>query len=171
LSGSELGRMRESLQILAFVPLRMTALGESLSFPSAANPEASNRWKFLNPTFMADSIPQGAYQYTGEFRGNYMGYSLQPRAVAGIQTIGKSSIRCGSAEAYATYRALTVSLGLIGAPIPSDPDQGRVEEKPKLRLEKIVSKSVSRERGSGFVQITLSSQLPSVGITNVARPM
>ena len=42
--------------------------------------------------------------------------------------------------------------------------------KPKLRLENTVSKSVSRELGSGLVQMTFRSQIPSLGMMKVARP-
>jgi len=45
------------------------------------------------------------------------------------------------------------------------------ERNPKLRLEKIVSKSVSLELGSGLVQITFNSQVPAFGIKNLARPV
>jgi hypothetical protein len=41
---------------------------------------------------------------------------------------------------------------------------------PKLRLAKTVSKSVQHEVGNPLVQITLSSQVPRLGIVKVARP-
>jgi hypothetical protein len=71
---------RETLQLTELLPLRIAELGKSLSFPSAANPEAGARWKSLSPSFMADSIPQSAYRYTGEFRGKYTGnsYNREP---------------------------------------------------------------------------------------------
>lgn len=46
----------------------------------------------------------------------------------------------------------------------------RSDGKPKLRLEKTVSKSVSSEAGSGLVQITFSSHLPELGMVKLARP-
>jgi hypothetical protein len=66
---------RETLQITKLLPLWIVELGKSLSFPSRANPEASDRSKSLSPNFMAESIPQSAYRYTGEFRGKYTGNS------------------------------------------------------------------------------------------------
>ena len=58
---------------MEFLPLWIVELGKSLSFPSRANPEASDRSKSLSPNFMAESIPQSACRYTGEFRGKYTG--------------------------------------------------------------------------------------------------
>jgi hypothetical protein len=54
-----------------------------LSFPSTANPEWSDRSKSLSPDFMAESIPQCAYRYAGEFRGKYTGksHNREPRPV------------------------------------------------------------------------------------------
>jgi hypothetical protein len=49
---------RETLQIKKFLPLWIVELGKSLSFPSTANPERSDRSKSLSPDFMAESIPQ-----------------------------------------------------------------------------------------------------------------
>src|SRR3954467_1739853 len=51
-----------------------------------------------------------------------------------------------------------------------EPTGGGSDGKPKLRLEKTVSKSVSSEGGSGFVQITFSSQEPVFGMLKLARP-
>jgi hypothetical protein len=74
---------RETLQITELLPLWIVELGKSLSFPSTANPEASDRSKSLSPNFMAESIPQSAYRYTGEFRGKYTGnsYGREPAPV------------------------------------------------------------------------------------------
>jgi hypothetical protein len=74
---------RETLQIRELLPLWIAELGKSLSFPSAANPEASERSKSLSPSFMAESIPQSAYRYTGGFRGKYIGnsYNREPMPV------------------------------------------------------------------------------------------
>ena len=44
-------------------------------------------------------------------------------------------------------------------------------EKPKLRLEKTVSKSVSCERGKTRVHITFRSHLPELGMVKVALPL
>jgi hypothetical protein len=44
------------------------------------------------------------------------------------------------------------------------------EGKPKLRLEKTVSKSVSSERGNALVHITFSSHVPEFGMVKLARP-
>jgi hypothetical protein len=41
---------------------------------------------------------------------------------------------------------------------------GRRAGKPKLRLEKIVSNSVSLVLGKGLVQMTFKSQVPSLGM-------
>jgi hypothetical protein len=46
----------------------------------------------------------------------------------------------------------------------------RSDGKPKLRLEKTVSKSVSSEGGDSFVQITFSSHAPEFGMVNLALP-
>jgi hypothetical protein len=74
---------RETLKITEFLPLWIVELGKSLSFPSRANPEASDRSKSLSPNFMAESIPQSAYRYTGKFRGKYTGnsHSQEPTSV------------------------------------------------------------------------------------------
>jgi len=65
------------------LPLWIAEFGKSLSFPSTANPEAGDRWESLSPNFMADSIPQSAYRYTGEFRAKYTGnsYNREPAPV------------------------------------------------------------------------------------------
>ena len=44
-------------------------------------------------------------------------------------------------------------------------------EKPKLRLEKTVSKSVSSERDKTRVHITFRSHLPELGMVKVALPL
>ena len=66
---------RETLQITELLPLWIVEIGKSLSFPSTANLEASDRSKSLSPNFMAESIPRSAYHYTGAFRGKYTGNS------------------------------------------------------------------------------------------------
>jgi hypothetical protein len=74
---------RETLQITELLPFWIAELGKSLSFSSTANPEASDRSKSLSRNFMAESIPQSAYRYTGEFRGKYSGnsHSREPTPV------------------------------------------------------------------------------------------
>jgi hypothetical protein len=49
------------------------------------------------------------------------------------------------------------------------PDSSEAE-KPKLRLENTVSKSVSSERDRAFVHITFRSHLPELGRVKLARP-
>ena len=66
---------RETLQITELLPLWIVELWKSLSFPSMANPQASDWSKSLSPNFMVESIPQSAYRYTGGFRGKYTGNS------------------------------------------------------------------------------------------------
>jgi hypothetical protein len=61
---------RETLQITELLLLWIVELGKSLSFPSTANPEASDRSKSLSPNLMAESIPQSAYRSLGSFEGN-----------------------------------------------------------------------------------------------------
>ena len=74
---------RETLQITELLPLWIVELWKSLSFPSMANPQASDWSKSPSPNFMVESIPQSAYRYTGGFRGKYTGksHNRDPRPV------------------------------------------------------------------------------------------
>jgi hypothetical protein len=69
---------RETPQITELLPLWIAELGKLLSFSSTTNPEAGDRSKSLSRNFMAESIPQNAYRYTGELRGKYTGNSHSP---------------------------------------------------------------------------------------------
>jgi hypothetical protein len=61
---------REFLQITELLPLWIVELGKSLSFPSAANPEASDRWNFSSPSFIAIAFHSVTIDTRLRFGGN-----------------------------------------------------------------------------------------------------
>jgi hypothetical protein len=75
---------RETLQIAELLPLWIVELGKSLSFPSTANPEASDRSKSLSPNFHGGKDPTECVPIHWEVSGEIHRILPQPRADAGV---------------------------------------------------------------------------------------